>query len=85
MSFRYIHTYNLYAFLAVLVVILVLSLFGQKDLAVITGLVGILGSFKPWGSAPTDKHGPAGTPADPIAVAGATNAPSVKVEETGNE
>lgn len=45
-----VHLFNLVAFLAVLVAIVLLSLAGKStDLAIMTGLVGILGSFKPWG------------------------------------
>lgn len=67
-----IHTYNLIAFLAVLTAIVVLALAGKAtDLAIMTGLVGILGSFKPWGSAPPEREGPSGSPADPLSVAGA--------------
>jgi hypothetical protein len=54
-----IHTHNLVAFLAVLTAIVLLALAGKAtDLAIMTGLVGVLGSFKPWGSvapAPTPK------------------------------
>jgi hypothetical protein len=66
-----VHLFNLVAFLAVLTAIVLLSLAGKAtDLAIMTGLVGILGSFKPWGmSAPPE--GPAGTPDDPLSVAGA--------------
>lgn len=40
---------NLIAFLAVLVAIVMLSLAGKAtDLSIMTGLVGVLGSFKPW-------------------------------------
>jgi hypothetical protein len=66
MNYRFVHTYNLIAFLCVLGAIVALSLLGQRDLAVITGLVGILGSFKPWGSAPSKDEGPSGTTADPV-------------------
>ena len=53
--FQNIHLFNLVAFLAVLVAIVVLALAGKAtDLAIMTGLVGVLGSFKPWGSAPID-------------------------------
>jgi hypothetical protein len=45
-----IHAFNLIAFVAVLASIVVLSLAGKAtDLAIMTGLVGVLGSFKPWG------------------------------------
>ncbi len=48
-----IHLFNLVAFLAVLVALIVLALAGKAtDLAIMTGLIGILGSFKPWGSSP---------------------------------
>ncbi|WP_028970169.1 hypothetical protein [Sphingomonas sp. URHD0057] len=74
-----VHLFNLVAFLAVLSSIVVLSLAGKStDLAIMTGLVGILGSFKPWGLAPPP-DGPSGTPGDPIAVAGA-NADAKPVE-----
>lgn len=45
-----IHVFNLVAFLGVLIAIVILSLAGKStDLAIMTGLVGVLGSFKPWG------------------------------------
>jgi hypothetical protein len=44
------HAFNLIAFLGVLSAIVTLSLAGKAtDLAIMTGLVGVLGSFKPWG------------------------------------
>jgi hypothetical protein len=51
-----IHVYNLIAFLGVLVSIVILAWNGKgTDLAIMTGLVGVLGSFKPWGmQAPAD-------------------------------
>lgn len=42
------HILNLVAFLAVLVAIVVLAQSGSPDLAIVTGLVGVLGSFRPW-------------------------------------
>lgn len=39
---------NLIAFLATLAAIVVLTLAGEKDAAILTGLVGVLGSFRPW-------------------------------------
>lgn len=58
-----VHLFNLVAFLAVLGSIVVLSLAGKAtDLAIMTGLVGILGSFKPWGlSAPPEEPAKPGT------------------------
>ncbi len=66
--YQSIHLFNLVAFLAVLVAIVILALAGKAtDLAIMTGLVGVLGSFKPWGSTPpTDHTTPAGTATDPI-------------------
>ncbi len=50
-----IHGYNLIAFIAVLGSIVILALAGSRtDLAIMTGLVGVLGSFKPWGATPAD-------------------------------
>ncbi len=67
---RSLHFFNLVAFLAVLVSIVVLALAGKAtDLAIMTGLVGILGSFRPWGAAPP-AEGPTGAPNDPLSVAG---------------
>lgn len=40
---------NLIAFLSVLVTIAALALAGKNDAAILTGLVGVLGSFRPWG------------------------------------
>lgn len=39
---------NLIAFLALLLAITVLALAGRGDAAILTGLVGVLGSFRPW-------------------------------------
>lgn len=39
---------NLIAFIAVLTSIVVLALAGKNDAAILTGLVGVLGSFRPW-------------------------------------
>ncbi|MBO9574679.1 MAG: hypothetical protein J7494_02980 [Sphingobium sp.] len=39
---------NLIAFLAVLLTIAILALAGRNDAAILTGLVGVLGSFRPW-------------------------------------
>lgn len=64
-----IHGFNLIAFLAVLGSIVWLALAGEgTDLAIMTGLVGILGTFRPWSSV---SGGPAGTKGDPLAVEGA--------------
>lgn len=74
MKHNAIHLYNLAAFLAVIIAIVALALLGngKTDLAIMTGLVGVLGSFKPWGSAPPpEQKGPAGTQDDPLAVQGA--------------
>ncbi len=47
------HLHNLIAFLAVLAAIVTLALAGKAtDLAIMTGLVGVLGSFRPWGAQP---------------------------------
>lgn len=43
------HWHNLIAFLAVLAAIVALSVWAEADLAIVTGLVGVLGSFRPWG------------------------------------
>ena len=46
-----IHIVNLIGFIAVLVAIVLLALAGKAtDLAIMTGLVGVLGTFKPWSS-----------------------------------
>lgn len=68
-----IHLYNFLAFALVLAAIVILALAGKAtDLAIMTGLVGVLGSFKPWGSAPPVEHkGPSGSQDDPFAVEGA--------------
>jgi hypothetical protein len=59
------HWHNLIAFLAVLVVIGGLALFGKStDLAIMTGLVGVLGSFRPWGMG----QAASGKPDDPVNV-----------------
>jgi hypothetical protein len=64
-----IHGFNLIAFLAVLGSIVWLALAGEgTDLAIMTGLVGILGTFRPWSSM---TGGPSGTKGDPVAVEGA--------------
>lgn len=66
--FASVHLYNLVAFIAVLGAIVALALAGKAtDLAIMTGLVGVLGSFKPWGSAPPHE-GPTGTQTDPVTV-----------------
>jgi len=41
---------NLVAFVSVLVAIVLLALWGKSDMAILTGLVGVLGSFRPWQS-----------------------------------
>jgi hypothetical protein len=50
---------NLIAFVAVLLAIVVLALAGRNDAAILTGLVGVLGSFRPWGT-----QAPPPTPVD---------------------
>lgn len=71
--FSSIHTHNLIAFIAVLGAIVILALAGKAtDLAIMTGLVGVLGSFKPWGSMPPS-DGPKGTKEDPLAIEGSNN------------
>lgn len=51
MKHNAIHLYNLIAFMGVLIVIAILAGNGKgTDLAIMTGLVGVLGSFKPWGA-----------------------------------
>jgi hypothetical protein len=59
-------THNLIAFLAVVTAIVALALIGGtgSDLAIMTGLIGVLGTFRP---RERPKPEPAGTPADPIA------------------
>lgn len=42
------HVLNLVAFLAVLASIVMLAAGDSPDMAIITGLVGVLGSFRPW-------------------------------------
>lgn len=42
------HVLNLVAFLAVLGAIVALAAGNHPDMAIITGLVGVLGSFRPW-------------------------------------
>lgn len=65
------HAFNLIAFLALLLAIVVLALAGTRaDQAVLVGLVGVIGTFRPW-SAAVAPEGPAGTTRDPIAVQGA--------------
>jgi hypothetical protein len=56
---------NLVAFLAVLLVIGALALWGKGDAAIMTGLVGVLGSFRPW----TQPDHATGKPDDPVNVA----------------
>lgn len=50
-----IHICNLIGFISVIVAIVILAQ-GDKgaDLAIMTGLVGVLGTFKPWSHPPTD-------------------------------
>lgn len=66
------HLYNLVAFLCVLAAIVTLALAGKAtDLAIMTGLVGVLGSFRPWGaSAPADETNVrvVNPPSDPVPV-----------------
>lgn len=47
------HFYNIIAFVVTVCAIVALALFGngRADLAIQTGLVGVLGSFAPWGRA----------------------------------
>lgn len=47
---------NLCAFVAVLAAIVILSLWGKADAAILTGLVGVVGSFRPRVMPPTDTH-----------------------------
>jgi hypothetical protein len=63
---------NLIAFLAVIgaIVFLASGRTSTVDLSIMTGLIGVLGSFRPW-TASSQQHGPSGTPADPLAVEGA--------------
>lgn len=60
---------NLVAFLAVVLSIVVLALNAQNtvDLSIMTGLIGVLGSFKPWetlnrGKEKVEVEQPAGKP-----------------------
>ena len=47
------HLYNLVAFLSVLSAIVLLAQSGKgMDAAIMVGLIGVLGSFRPWGSQP---------------------------------
>jgi hypothetical protein len=55
---------NLVAFLAVLLVIGALALWGKGDAAIMTGLIGVLGSFRPW----SQQDHATGKPSDPINV-----------------
>jgi len=68
--------FNLVAFLAVLGAIVTLCLAGKAtDLAVITGLVGVLGSFRPWGAATPSSEAATGKADDPLNVAAAETKP----------
>jgi hypothetical protein len=74
------HLYNLIAFLAVLLAITGLAVFGEgTDLAIMTGLVGVLGTFRPWGATAPDDKSPAGTRDDPLSVEGGTHSAPVAV------
>jgi len=45
------HLYNLVAFLSVLIAIVILAMNGKAlDAAIMVGLIGVLGSFRPWGT-----------------------------------
>jgi hypothetical protein len=55
---------NLIAFLAVLLVIGALAMWGKGDAAIMTGLIGVVGSFRPWQS----QDQASGRPADPVNV-----------------
>lgn len=61
-------THNLIAFLAVVAAIVALALIGGtgSDLAIMTGLIGVLGTFRP--RERTKGTEPAGTPGDPVSV-----------------
>lgn len=61
-------THNLIAFLAVVGAIVALALIGGtgSDLAIMTGLIGVLGTFRPR-ERPKSVE-PAGTPNDPVSV-----------------
>lgn len=66
------HVLNLIAFLAVLGAIVALAMGASRDMAIITGLVGVLGSFRPWSTSiasgePTDVR-VANKPGDPAIV-----------------
>jgi len=60
-------THSLIAFMAVVSAIVALALIGGtgSDLAIMTGLIGVLGTFRPRERA---KNEPTGTPADPVSV-----------------
>lgn len=47
---------NLAAFVAVLAAIVILSLWGKADAAILTGLVGVVGSFRPRQSPPVEPY-----------------------------
>jgi hypothetical protein len=53
---------NLAAFIAVLVAIVILSLWGKADAAILTGLVGVVGSFRPRMTPPDERHTPTDSP-----------------------
>lgn len=61
-------THNLVAFLAVVAAIVALALIGGtgSDLAIMTGLIGVLGTFRP--RERTKPVEPTGTPADLVSV-----------------
>lgn len=56
---------NLIAFLAVLLAIVVLAFAGKGSEAVMVGLIGVIGSFRPWN---TNQHSATGKPSDPVNV-----------------
>jgi len=61
--------HNLIAFLSLIAAIVILSAIGARtgkpaDLAIMTGLIGVLGTFRP----KSNGTEPAGTPADPVNV-----------------
>jgi hypothetical protein len=61
------HLINLCAFITLLGAIVTLSLAGKAtDLAIMTGLIGVLGTFRPWTANPAPTDSPAGTDEDPV-------------------
>lgn len=65
-------THNLIAFLSVVSAIVALALIGGtgSDLAIMTGLIGVLGTFRP---RERTKAEPTGTPGDPVSVEEVSN------------